>query len=78
MLSLIKQVFIILLSFSESLATTCLLLNDEPFMVRPTHTDLNPVELKYYLLMISLDTVYAVEVAMSYLQIHVFQKKQKT
>ena len=47
-------------------------------MVRPTHTDLNPVELKYYLLMISLDTVYAVEVAMSYLQIHVFQKKEKT
>ena len=47
MSSLIKQVFIVLLSFSESLATKCLLLNDEPCMVRPTIFDMNPVELKY-------------------------------
>ena len=48
MLSLFKQVFILLLSFSESLArsrTKCLFLNDEPCMVRPTLIDLNPVEL---------------------------------
>ena len=47
--------FIVLLSFSSSLATKCLFLNDEPFMVRPTLTDLNPVEFKYYPLMISLN-----------------------
>ena len=50
--------FIVLLSFSESLAlnrTKCLFLNDEPCMVRPTPVDLNPGELKYYLFMINLD-----------------------
>ena len=53
MFSLIKQVCIVLLSFSESLAIKCLSLNDEPCMV--TLIDLNPVELKYYPFMISLD-----------------------
>ena len=50
--------FIVLLSFSESLArdkTKCLFLNDEPCMIRPTLIDLNPVKLKYYSFMISLD-----------------------
>ena len=49
---------IVLLSFSSSLArdqTKCLFLNDEPCMVRPNLIDLNPVELKYYPFMISLD-----------------------
>ena len=55
MFSLIKQIFIVLLSFSSSLATKCLSFNDEPCMVRPTLIDLNPVALKYYPLMISLD-----------------------
>ena len=55
MFSLIKQVFIILLSFSISLATKCLFLNNKPCMVRPTRIDLNPVGLKYYPFMISLD-----------------------
>ena len=63
MLSFIKQVFIVLLGFIESLAhvgkisdqTKCLSLNDEPCMVRPILTDLNSVEVKYYLFMISLD-----------------------
>ena len=49
--SLIKQVFIVLSSFSDSLAcvakvsdrTECLFLNDEPYMIRPTVIDLNPV-----------------------------------
>ena len=53
----------VLLSFHESLAciakvcdwAICLFLNDEPWMVRPTFLDLNPVELKYYPFMISLD-----------------------
>ena len=30
-------------------------LNNEPYMVRPTLIELSPVELKYYLFMISLD-----------------------
>ena len=55
MFSLIKQVFIVLLSFSESLATKCVPLNDKPCMIRPTLKDLNPVELKCYPFMISLD-----------------------
>ena len=49
---------IVLLSFSSSLArnqTKCMFLNDETCMVRPTLIDLNPVELKYYPFMISLD-----------------------
>ena len=55
MFSLIKQVFIALLSFSSSLATKYILLNDELCMLRPTVIDLNPVELKYYPFMISVD-----------------------
>ena len=50
--------FIVLLSFSESLAhdrTKCLFLNDEPCMVRPTFIDINPAELKYYPFIISLN-----------------------
>ena len=50
--------FIVLLSFSESLARhgmKCLFLNYEPCMVRPTLIDLNLVELEYYPFMISLD-----------------------
>ena len=47
------SLFIVFLSFSESLATKCLFLNDETCMVRDRHTliDMNPVELKYYLFM---------------------------
>ena len=47
--------FIVLLSFSSSLTTKYLSLNDEPCMVRPTLIDLNSVELKYYPFIISLD-----------------------
>ena len=55
MFSLIKQMFTLILSFSSSLATKCVSLNDEPCMVRPTLIDLNPVEIKYYPFVISLD-----------------------
>ena len=55
MFYLIKQVFIVLLSLSVSLATKCLCLNDEPCMVRLTFIDMNLVELKYYPFMISLN-----------------------
>ena len=47
--------FIVLLSFSSSLATNFLFSKDKPGMVRPTHIDLNPVDLKYYLFMFSLN-----------------------
>ena len=46
MFNFMKQVFIVLLSFSSSLATKCLSFNDEPCMVRATFIDLNPAELK--------------------------------
>ena len=72
----IKQVFIVLLSFSSSLATKCVSLNDPPFMDRPTLIDFNLTELKFYPSMISLDNV--VEVVIFYLQKYVFRKKQKT
>ena len=49
------SLFIVLLRFSSSLATKYLFLNDETCMARPTLINLNPVELKYYLLMISLN-----------------------
>ena len=49
------SMFIAFISFSKSLATKYLLLNDEPCMVRPTLVDMNPNDLKYYLLIISLN-----------------------
>ena len=52
MFSLIKQVFVVLLCFSSSLAKKCPSLNDESCKVRPTLIDLN---IKYYPFMISLD-----------------------
>ena len=55
MFSLTKQVFVTLLSFSRSLATKYVSLNSHQCMIRPFHTDLNPVELKCYSFMINLD-----------------------
>ena len=49
------SLFIALLTFSESLATKYLFLNDEPCTVRPTLIDMNLIELKYYPFMISLN-----------------------
>ena len=54
MFSLIKQLFIVLMSFGESLATKWVSLNEEPCIIRPTLIDLNRVELKYYPFIISL------------------------
>ena len=54
MFSLIKQVFVALLSFSRSLTTKCVSLNNEPCMIRPFLIDLNPVELKYYPFVINI------------------------
>ena len=45
----------LLLSFGESLAIKFMLLNIESCKARPFLIDLNPVDLKYYPLMISLD-----------------------
>ena len=49
--------FIALLSSSARVTdlTKCLFLNDEPCMVRPTIIDMNPVELKFYSFMVSLN-----------------------
>ena len=55
MFKLIKQVFIGLLSFSASLLTKCMSLNNEPCMTRPTLIELDPVKFNYYPFMISLD-----------------------
>ena len=79
MFNLIKQVFIRLLSFSESLArdqTKVLSLNDKPCLVRSNLIDLNLLDLKYnfYSWLVSINVL---EDVMSYLQKHVFQKKKK-
>ena len=47
--------FIVLLSFNESLATQFLFLNNELCMVRPTVIDMNLVDFYYYPFMISLN-----------------------
>ena len=65
---IIKQVFVVLLSFSESLETKYVSLNKEANMIRPLLIDLNPIKLNYYPFMISLDKW----------QKHVSGVKQKT
>ena len=69
--------FIVLLSslVHATDQTKCLFLDDEPCMVIPTLTDMNPVELKYYSFMISLNNVP--KVVMSYFRKDIFQKKLK-
>ena len=39
------SLFFVFSSFGECLAIKCLFLNYEPYMVRPTLVDMNPVEL---------------------------------
>ena len=70
--------FIVLLSFSESLARdriNCSFLNDEPGMVRPTLNDMNPVALKYYPVIISLNKCTGSCNVLS--PKYVFQRKQE-
>ena len=52
---LIKQSFLILPSFSGSLSTKCVLLNNDPYVVSDSLVDLNPIEHNYYLYLISLE-----------------------
>ena len=47
--------FVVLLSFSKSLATKCLSWNNLSCIVRSTFIDFNPFKPKYYPFMISLD-----------------------
>ena len=47
--------FICLLSFTGSLATKCMSLNNEQCRTRPFLIDSNPVELKYYHYFVTLD-----------------------
>ena len=54
MLSFILKIFIGLLSFSGSLATKCMSLNNEQCQTRSFLIDLNSVELKYYPYIITL------------------------
>ena len=76
-----NQAFITLLFFSRSLATKCMSLNYGSCMTRPSLIDLNPLELKHYLFMISPDkcigSCNAVD-DLSYLQKYVSQVKQQT
>ena len=74
MFTLIKQVYFVLLSFNEFLATRCLSLNDEPCLVTPPIIDMNLVELRYYPFMIKLNKYTGS--CNIYLQKYVFQKKQ--
>ena len=79
MFELIKQVFIAWLSFSRSLATKCVSLNNKACIIRPTLIDLNSVELSYYPFMIRLQKCSgSCNAAMTYLRKYVFRLKQKT
>ena len=60
MLRLTEQVFIQLLNFSWSLATKCVSLDNEPYLIRPTLVDLILTELNSYLFMVSLDKCNAI------------------
>ena len=55
LLRLTKQIFIALLSLSESSTTKCVPLNNGPFIARPTLVDLNLAEFNYCPGIISLD-----------------------
>lgn len=55
MIKFVKQIFIALLSFSESLATKFLSLNDYSTLVKPTLFDLNPNDVHYCRFMVGLD-----------------------
>ena len=76
MFSLIKDLFVVLLSFSDSLTTRCLFLIDQRRMVIPTLIDMSTVEPIYYPFMISLNkgtgSCYALSTKI------IFQKKQNT
>ena len=75
--------FILFLSFSSSFACVakvsdwpkCQSLNDEPCKVKPTLIDWNPIELKYYPWLVSINVL---QVVMPDHQRQVFQKKQNT
>ena len=54
MFEFVKQAFTALLSFTRSLVTKCLSLNNVPCLARSTLIDLNPDELHYNPLMVSL------------------------
>ena len=51
----IKQVFMLLMSFSESLVSKCVPLNNDPCIVTPTFINLNTVEPNFFPFMISLN-----------------------
>ena len=55
MFKFIKQTFTALLSFSESLATKFISLNDYSTLVKPTLFDLNQNEVHYCRFMVGLD-----------------------
>ena len=70
MFSFIKEVFIVLFSFSSSLATKCLSLKDDPCMIKPALIDLNPVDKCRGSCNVLSSKVFD--------QKYLFQKKQKT
>ena len=76
---LIKQVFIVLLGFSRSLATKCMSLNDESCMIRSTFIDISSTELNYFTFTISLDKCNGSCNVVDYLsKKYVSRAKQKT
>ena len=78
MFRLIRQVSIALLSFSRSLATKCASLNTKSCMTMPTHVDLNPVQLNYYLFMVvQMNVIKIVMLLRAWLQKYVFRVKKK-
>ena len=65
--------------FGGSLGTECMTLNNQPYMTRPIIINLNPVELKYYQFVFSLDACSGSRNFLTiYLQKYTLEVKQKT
>ena len=79
MLTLVKQVFIALLSFSGSLTTTCKFLNNEPCITRSTLVDLDPDDISHYKFMVNFDKYdwsYNIILLMIHQVVYLFQTKK--
>ena len=79
MLTLVKQVFIALLSFSWSLATTCKFLNNEPCITKSALVDLDPDDISHYEFMVNIDKynwIYNTILLMIHQVVYLFQTKK--
>ena len=79
MFRLIRQVFFVLFTFIWSLAAKLASLSNDPFMIKPSLIDLNPVFVNYYGFIFGLDKYSrSLTLFKTYIQSYVFHVKQTT